>query len=106
MPRVPNLNHPTPTYLAPATQVFPWVIADYTSRTLDLTDPATFRDLTRPIGALNGERLRAFRERYVELKKLGTVRSEYGLGMACCGVNGWTVVGGQMGCMGKEGGSD
>lgn len=50
--------------------VFPWVVADYTSPTLDLSDPATFRDLTRPIGALNPRRLKDFRERYTELKKL------------------------------------
>lgn len=36
--------------------VFPWVIADYTSQVLDLTKAATYRDLTKPIGALNPER--------------------------------------------------
>jgi hypothetical protein len=44
--------------------VFPWVIADYTSRTLDLTNPATFRDLSKPVGALNQQRLAQFVERY------------------------------------------
>uniref|UniRef100_A0A1I8IUV6 BEACH domain-containing protein n=1 Tax=Macrostomum lignano TaxID=282301 RepID=A0A1I8IUV6_9PLAT len=29
--------------------VFPWVLADYDSAELDLTQPATFRDLARPI---------------------------------------------------------
>jgi factor associated with neutral sphingomyelinase activation len=43
--------------------VFPWVIADYSSATLDLESPATFRDLGKPIGALNAERLAYFRER-------------------------------------------
>lgn len=37
--------------------IFPWVIADYKSGTLDLTNPKTFRDLSKPIGALNPERL-------------------------------------------------
>jgi len=37
--------------------VFPWVVADYSSPTLDLTNANTFRDLTKPIGALNPERL-------------------------------------------------
>lgn len=37
--------------------VFPWIIADYSSATLDLTNPKTFRDLSKPIGALNPERL-------------------------------------------------
>ncbi|KAJ2784172.1 hypothetical protein H4R18_001299 [Coemansia javaensis] len=44
--------------------VFPWVIRDYSSRWLDLGDPKTFRDLSRPIGALNEKRLRHFIERY------------------------------------------
>jgi hypothetical protein len=37
--------------------VFPWIIADYTSENLNLDDPATFRDLSKPIGALNPDRL-------------------------------------------------
>ena len=45
--------------------VFPWVIADYTSKKLKLDDPATFRDLSKPIGALNEERLTYLRERYL-----------------------------------------
>ena len=44
--------------------VFPWVIADYESPVLELSHPATFRDLSKPIGALNAERLAMFKERY------------------------------------------
>jgi hypothetical protein len=44
--------------------VFPWIIADYTSEVLDLNNPATFRDLSKPIGALDPDRLQAFVERY------------------------------------------
>ena len=33
--------------------VYPWVFADYASRNLDLDDPSSFRDLSKPIGALN-----------------------------------------------------
>ncbi|XP_059473157.1 neurobeachin-like protein 1 isoform X2 [Neocloeon triangulifer] len=33
--------------------VFPWIVADYTSPTLDLTDPNTFRNLSKPIGVVN-----------------------------------------------------
>jgi len=47
--------------------VFPWVLSDYTSSTLDLNDPGVFRDLSRPIGALNEARLARFRERYHEM---------------------------------------
>ena len=44
--------------------VFPWIINDYTSLILDLHNPATFRDLSKPVGALNPGRLREIMERY------------------------------------------
>ncbi|XP_078136441.1 protein FAN isoform X4 [Sander vitreus] len=44
--------------------VFPWVIADYTSAQLDMTNAATFRDLSKPVGALNKERLDRLLARY------------------------------------------
>jgi len=44
--------------------VFPWILADYESETLDLNRPTTFRDLRRPVGALNPRRLEMFLERY------------------------------------------
>ena len=31
--------------------VFPWVLADYESATLNLADPAAFRDFSKPMGA-------------------------------------------------------
>lgn len=43
--------------------VFPWVISDYSSETLDLEDPGVYRDLSKPIGALDSLRLSALRER-------------------------------------------
>ncbi|CAI5497791.1 unnamed protein product [Closterium sp. Naga37s-1] len=49
--------------------VMPWVLADYTSHHLDLNDPATFRDLSKPVGALNPARLAEFRERYDEMPR-------------------------------------
>ena len=51
-------------------QVMPWVVADYTSPTLDLSDPATFRDLSRPIGALNPRRLAEFQQRFAEMRQM------------------------------------
>jgi len=33
--------------------VYPWVIKDYTSAVLDLNNPDSFRDLSKPIGAIN-----------------------------------------------------
>ncbi|KAH6788519.1 binding protein [Perilla frutescens var. frutescens] len=44
--------------------VFPWVLADYTSETLDLKKSTTFRDLSKPVGALDPKRLEAFEDRY------------------------------------------
>ncbi|KAM9332459.1 protein FAN [Pholidichthys leucotaenia] len=44
--------------------VFPWIINDYTSQQLDLNNEATFRDLSRPVGALNRERLDRLLARY------------------------------------------
>ncbi|KAI8082151.1 hypothetical protein BDF21DRAFT_338087 [Thamnidium elegans] len=44
--------------------VFPWILADYHSQELDLKDPKTFRDLTRPMGAQTVERRKEFSERY------------------------------------------
>lgn len=44
--------------------VFPWVVADYCSKTLDLGNPLSYRDLSKPIGALNSDRLKKFQERY------------------------------------------
>ena len=45
--------------------VFPWVITDYESEELDLENPAVFRDLSKPIGALNPERLEDLEIRYI-----------------------------------------
>ncbi|MBA0646226.1 hypothetical protein Goklo_014205 [Gossypium klotzschianum] len=44
--------------------VFPWILSDYNSKSLDLADPSAFRDLSKPIGALNPDRLKKFQERY------------------------------------------
>lgn len=47
--------------------VFPWVIADYTSEILDMESAQTFRDLSKPMGALNTDRLEKLLERYHEM---------------------------------------
>ncbi|XP_058922689.1 lipopolysaccharide-responsive and beige-like anchor protein isoform X1 [Kogia breviceps] len=44
--------------------VFPWIITNYESEELDLTLPSNFRDLSKPIGALNPKRAAFFAERY------------------------------------------
>lgn len=45
--------------------VFPWVLADYSSETLDFNKSSTFRDFTKPVGALDPKRFE------VLLSKLG-----------------------------------
>ncbi|XP_055603286.1 protein FAN-like [Uranotaenia lowii] len=47
--------------------VFPWIICDYNSDSLDLSDPNVYRDLRKPIGALNEERLQRLKERCEEM---------------------------------------
>lgn len=51
--------------------VFPWILKDFRESTsnnevasLDLNDPSIYRDLSKPIGALNPERLANLRERF------------------------------------------
>ncbi|KAH0538184.1 hypothetical protein FGG08_005200 [Glutinoglossum americanum] len=51
--------------------VFPWVLADYTSDELDLTNPRTFRDLSKPMGCQNLERQAEFRDRYHSFAEMG-----------------------------------
>ncbi|XP_063441618.1 protein FAN-like isoform X2 [Mytilus trossulus] len=47
--------------------VMPWILSDYSSSHLDLNDPSVFRDLSKPIGALNEDRIEKTRERYREM---------------------------------------
>ncbi|KAL4623281.1 WD repeat and FYVE domain-containing protein 3-like isoform X1 [Arapaima gigas] len=44
--------------------VFPWVLADYDSEELDLSNPATFRNLAKPMGAQSEERLIQYTKRF------------------------------------------
>ncbi|KAF2585293.1 hypothetical protein F2Q70_00036270 [Brassica cretica] len=44
--------------------VFPWVVADYSSETLDFSKASTFRDLSKPVGALDSRRFEVFEDRY------------------------------------------
>ncbi|XP_050392525.2 WD repeat and FYVE domain-containing protein 3 [Patella vulgata] len=46
--------------------VFPWILADYDAQELDLSNPATFRDLSKPMGAQTPDRLKQFEKRYNE----------------------------------------
>lgn len=44
--------------------VFPWVLTNYESKEMDLSQPSNYRDLSKPIGALNPSRRAYFEDRY------------------------------------------
>ncbi|KAJ3442206.1 beige/beach-related [Anaeramoeba flamelloides] len=48
--------------------IFPWVLSDYVSKEIDLNDSKYFRDLSKPMGAINEEKLQTCIERYELLK--------------------------------------
>ncbi|KAG0476321.1 hypothetical protein HPP92_013162 [Vanilla planifolia] len=45
--------------------VFPWVLADYSSEKLDFNKSSTFRDLSKPVGALDSKRFEVFEDRFL-----------------------------------------
>lgn len=55
--------------------VFPWVLADYTSEDLDLSNPRSFRDLTKPMGCQTAERQAEFKDRYQSFAEMGDQNS-------------------------------
>ncbi|KAL2170857.1 hypothetical protein VTG60DRAFT_4344 [Thermothelomyces hinnuleus] len=58
--------------------IFPWVLADYTSEELDLNNPASFRDLSKPMGAQSPGRAADFAMRYKSLAEIGETPFHYG----------------------------
>ena len=50
--------------------IFPWVLTDYKSLSLDLNNPLIYRDFSLPIGALDGNRLKIYRENYRTLARI------------------------------------
>ncbi|KXN83156.1 hypothetical protein AN958_01769 [Leucoagaricus sp. SymC.cos] len=58
--------------------VFPWVLQDYTSEFLDLTSSSSYRDLTKPMGALTPARQEAANMRYENLESVGEKPFHFG----------------------------
>lgn len=61
--------------------VFPWVIKEYTTDTLQTTNPINYRDLDKPMGAQTEKRCNEFIERYQLLSELdsdGSLPFHYG----------------------------
>lgn len=48
--------------------VFPWILSDYTSATIDLNNPDSYRDLSKPIGAISEDSRQDAIRRYDQLK--------------------------------------
>ncbi|XP_059080572.1 neurobeachin-like isoform X3 [Tigriopus californicus] len=44
--------------------IFPWVLTNYEDTEIDLSSPNNYRDLSKPVGALNQSRREYFEERY------------------------------------------
>jgi hypothetical protein len=76
--------------------VFPWILTDYKSETIDLNDESeslqfaillvfidrraieVYRDLSKPVGALNPKRLEYFVERYAGFESPDIPKFHYG----------------------------
>ncbi|EAY23633.1 Beige/BEACH domain containing protein [Trichomonas vaginalis G3] len=63
--------------------IMPWVLSDYTSSVLDLTDPQSYRDLSKPIGAINEERLQGLVEKMDIFSQMGITPYLYSSGPNC-----------------------
>lgn len=50
--------------------IFPWILCDYLSSELDLNDPNSFRDLSKPIGSHNPKKLANLKKKALELKEV------------------------------------
>ncbi|CAO2654061.1 Nn.00g107940.m01.CDS01 [Neocucurbitaria sp. VM-36] len=60
--------------------VFPWVISNYESDELDLSDPSNFRDLKKPIGIQDPKQERSIRERFSSFAEMGDANHAFHYG--------------------------
>ncbi|CDY32496.1 BnaA09g51000D [Brassica napus] len=66
--------------------VFPWVLADYDSESLDLSDPKTFRKLHKPMGCQTPEGEEEFRKRYESWDDPEVPKFHYGSHYSSAGI--------------------
>ncbi|WOL03138.1 protein SPIRRIG-like [Canna indica] len=66
--------------------VFPWVLADYESETLDLKNPRTFRKLDKPMGCQTAEGEDEFRKRYESWDDPDVPKFHYGSHYSSAGI--------------------
>ena len=57
--------------------VFPWILSNYDSETIDLEDESNYRDLSKPIGALNEQRLEQLKQTAMDAIAFGTDSNLY-----------------------------
>jgi hypothetical protein len=58
--------------------VFPWILSDYTSESIDLNDESVYRDLSKPMGALGAARAKEFQNRFEHWDDPNTPPFHYG----------------------------
>ena len=63
--------------------ILPWVLQDYTSELLNLDDRAIYRDLSKPVGALNEARLQVLKEKAIQYEKMDMGSYLYSSGYVC-----------------------
>ncbi|KAE8668827.1 WD repeat and FYVE domain-containing protein 3-like isoform X2 [Hibiscus syriacus] len=66
--------------------VFPWVLADYESENLDLSDPKTFRKLDKPMGCQTPEGVGEFKRRYESWDDPEVPKFHYGSHYSSAGI--------------------
>ncbi|KAL7172471.1 hypothetical protein ACSBR2_032039 [Camellia fascicularis] len=66
--------------------VFPWVLADYESEILDLSDPKTFRRLDKPMGCQTLEGEEEFKKRYESWDDPEVPKFHYGSHYSSAGI--------------------
>lgn len=66
--------------------VFPWVLSDYESENLDLSDPKTFRRLDKPMGCQTVEGEEEFRKRYESWDDPEVPKFHYGSHYSSAGI--------------------
>ncbi|KAH6864948.1 hypothetical protein BKA58DRAFT_321630 [Alternaria rosae] len=60
--------------------VFPWVLSNYHSEELDLSDPSNFRDLRKPIGIQDPKQEHLIRERFSSFAEMGDANHAFHYG--------------------------
>ncbi|KAL5712497.1 hypothetical protein ACHQM5_014664 [Ranunculus cassubicifolius] len=66
--------------------VFPWILADYESETLDLGNPKTFRKLEKPMGCQTAEGEEEFKKRYESWDDPEVPKFHYGSHYSSAGI--------------------